>query len=159
MNSEVPPRGTGERGQVAGIEAVPFGLLIFVAGTLLVVNMWGVVDSKFAVDTASREALRHLVESARVDRAPDTVRARAETVALTALDERGRRRGATVRIEPASSSLERCERIRVTVSTTVPAIRLPFFGGFGHGFDVVATHSGLVDPTRSGVPGRAHCIR
>src|SRR5690606_2186473 len=57
-----PPRGVpgagtvtrrGERGQVAGIEALPFGLLIFVAGTLLVVNIWGVVDTKFAADTAA----------------------------------------------------------------------------------------------------------
>ncbi len=152
-------RRTGDRGQVAGIEALPFGLLIFVAGTLLLVNIWGVVDAKFATDAASREATRYVVESARLDRDPATIRAGAQAVAQRTLEDHGRRRPPTVRIRPEGVRLERCDRIQVTVATQVPAIRLPFFGGFGEAFEIVATHSELVDPTRSGLDGRADCIQ
>jgi hypothetical protein len=43
------------------------------------------------------------------------------------------------------------------VSYPVPAISLPFIGGFGTGFTVKATHSEIVDPFRNGVPGEALC--
>jgi len=152
-------RATGDRGQVGGIEALPFGLLIFVAGTLLIVNLWGVVDAKFAADAASREATRYVVETARLDHDPSAIRAGAEEVAVRTLADHGRRRRPIVDIRPEDARLERCERIRVTVSTWVPAIRVPFFGGFGNGFEIVATHSELIDPTRSGLGGRADCIR
>lgn len=149
----------GERGQVTGIEALPFGLLIFIAGTLLLVNIWGVVDAKFAADAASREAARFVVESARADRHPAEVLAGAEAVAVRTLGDHGRARRPSVEVRPEGARFERCDRVQVTVSTEVPAIRLPFFGGFGDGFDIVATHSELVDPTRSGLSGRADCIR
>jgi hypothetical protein len=38
----VLPPGT-DSGQVGGIEALPFGLLVFVVGALLVANAWAVV--------------------------------------------------------------------------------------------------------------------
>ena len=47
-----------EQGFVAGGEVLPFGVLIFVLGTLLLVNAWAVIDAKFAVSSASREAAR-----------------------------------------------------------------------------------------------------
>jgi hypothetical protein len=118
-----------------------------------------VVDAKFAVDAAAREAARYVVEAAGSDRHPSDVRAGAEAVALRTIEDHGRRRSPTVQVRPEHALLERCERIQVTVATEVPAIRLPFFGGFGDGFDVVATHSELVDPTRSGLDGRADCLR
>lgn len=148
----------GERGQVAGIEALPFGLLIFVAGTLLLVNIWGVVDAKFAADAAAREATRYVVETARIGTDTTAVRTGAGDVADRTYRDHGRRDPLTVRVEPEGVPLGRCDRIRVTVTSTVPAIRLPFFGGFGDAFDIVATHSELIDPTRSGVDGRADCI-
>ena len=36
-------RCRGDAGQVGGIEALPFGLLVFVVGTLLIANAWAVV--------------------------------------------------------------------------------------------------------------------
>lgn len=148
----------GERGQVAGIEALPFGLLVFVAGALLLVNIWGVVDAKFAADAASREAARYVVETAGFDLDAETVRSGAQTAAERTFADHGKDAAIEVLVTADNSSLERCTRVRVRVSTVVPAIRLPFFGGFGDAFDIVATHSELVDPTRSGVPGRADCI-
>jgi hypothetical protein len=47
-----------EGGAVGGLEVLPFGLLIFVVGILLVVNAWAVVDAKLAAEAAAREAAR-----------------------------------------------------------------------------------------------------
>ena len=38
-----------DRGQVGGIEALPFGLLVFVVGALLVANTWAVVDASVSL--------------------------------------------------------------------------------------------------------------
>lgn len=149
----------GDRGQVAGIEVLPFGLLVFIAGALLITNMWGVVDAKYAADAAAREATRYIVESARADVDPATIRAGAASVARQTLDDHGRTSPAEVTVHPHAAALTRCQRIEVTVSTQVPAIRIPFIGGYGETFDIVATHSEVVDPTRSGVGGRADCIQ
>ena len=55
--------GRSDAGMVGGIEALPFGLLVFVVGALLVANAWAVVDAKFAVDAAARQATRSYVEA------------------------------------------------------------------------------------------------
>lgn len=148
-----------DRGQVAGIEVLPFGLLVFVVGALLVTNLWGVVDAKFAADAAAREAARYVVESADAGVDPAVVRGRAEDVARQTLDDHGRRGPVTVSVTPSSGPLQRCERVVVAVAIEVPAVRIPFVGGFGEPFAVTASHGELVDPTRSGVGGRADCIR
>jgi hypothetical protein len=154
----VTARRSGERGQVAGIEALPFGLLIFVAGVLLLVNVWGVVDTKFAAESAAREATRHLVEVARLDADHRTLVAETEAAAGRTFADHGKRAALQVDVSAEHDGFQRCSRVRVRVTTSVPAIRLPFFGGFGDAFDIVATHSELVDPTRSGVAGRADCV-
>ena len=149
----------GERGQAGGMEVLPFGLLVFVGGALLLVNIWGVVDTKFAADAAAREAARWVVESAGLGTTPEAVRDGATSVARQTMADHGRAGPATVEVGPPDAAFVRCERIEVTVSIEVPAIRLPFVGGFGDAFDVQATHGELVDPTRSGVDGMASCIQ
>ncbi len=142
-------------GQVGGIEVLPFGLLTFVVGTLLVANAWGVVDAKLAVTSAAREAVRAYVE------APDQASAvaAADAAATEAIAGHGRNPDATtteIRHE-GDEPFARCTRVTVTVHHPVPAIRLPFIGGYGHAFDVVASQSEVVDPYRSGLPGEATC--
>ena len=143
-----------DRGQVAGLEAIPFGILLFVVGALLVANAWAVIDVKMTVTSAAREAARSYVEAA-----DDTDgRARAESVALEAIRAHGRNPAQATIVGPESADgFTRCARVTFTVSYPVPAITLPFIGGFGHGFDVTATHSELVDPFRNDVPGEATC--
>jgi hypothetical protein len=51
----------------------------------------------------------------------------------------------------------RCTRVTVTVSYPVPAVSLPWIGGYGHAFDVRADHSEIVDPFRAGLPGVGRC--
>ena len=144
-----------DAGQLAGIEAIPFGILTFVVGALLVANAWGVVDAKMAATSAAREAVRAYVE------APDAASARAAadaaaTETMTAYGRDGRR--TTVAVAHADGRpWGRCTRVTVTVHHPVPALRLPWIGGYGHAFDVVARQSEVIDPYRSGLPGEASC--
>lgn len=152
-------RGRGERGQAGGMEVLPFGLLIFVGGALLIINIWGVVDTKFATDAAAREAARWVVETAGQSSSPSELRSGAKQIATDTLADHGRLGPVQVEVGPPGASFVRCERIHVTVAVQVPAIRLPFFDGFGDAFDVSATRGELIDPTRSGVDGLATCIQ
>jgi CBS domain containing-hemolysin-like protein len=153
-------RRGGDSGQVAGIEAIPFGMLIFVVGALFIANVWAVVDAKSAVDAAAREATRHYVESqvsgsATADDAADA----AVGAGLAALAARGRDPSqATVELTGldgvgGQSGFTRCARATFTAEYEVPALTIPWIGGFGHGFTVTSRHSELVDPFRGGVPG------
>ena len=146
------PRARGDAGQVGGIEAIPFGLLVFVVGSLLIANAWAVVDAKFATDAAARQAVRTFVEGTD----PDAARRDAVDAGLAAIDGHGRD-PARASVQPVGDAvLARCERVIFEAEYEVPALSLPFIGGFGGGpFRVRSAHSELVDPFRSGVPGSA----
>jgi hypothetical protein len=136
-----------ESGQVAGIEAIPFGLLTFVVGALLVANAWAVVDAKIAVSAAAREATRAFVE-APVD--ADAM-ALADAAARSAIDGAGRDPAQLV-LTPVEATFARCETVTFEASYRIPAIHVPWVGGFGSGFTASARHSEVVDPYRTGVP-------
>ena len=142
----------GDRGQVGGIEALPFGILIFVVGSLLIANAWAVVDAKFATDAAARQAARTFVEGSELD----TALAQAEAAALEAVAGHGRDpERATVALA-GGTGLARCARATFEVRYEVPALTLPFIGGYGPApFVVRSSHSELVDPFRSGLSGVA----
>lgn len=145
-------RGRGDAGQVGGIEALPFGVLIFVLGTLLIANAWAVVDAKFATDAAARQAARTFVEAqdpdAALDQAVDAGRA---TIAA-----HGRDPDRAV-VQPIGEPvLVRCERATFEAVYEVPALSIPLIGGYGRApFTVRSAHSELVDPFRSGLTGQA----
>jgi hypothetical protein len=141
-----------ERGQVGGLEALPFGVLVFVVGALLVANVWGVIDAKLAATAAAREATRAFVES------PDEEQAEVDAAAAAAeaIEGHGRAPERLV-LRRLEGSFRRCTRVTYEASYPVPAIALPWIGGFGHGFTARGRHSELVDPFRSGLPGRAAC--
>jgi hypothetical protein len=142
-----------ESGQVAGIEAVPFGLLVFVVGALLVTNAWAVIDAKMTVASAAREATRAYVEAP----AGSDPLALGETAAREVVRGGGRDPG-RLRMTPLTAGFTRCQRVTLAVSYPVPAITLPWIGGYGHGFTATARHSEIVDPYRSGVPlGEQRC--
>lgn len=149
-------RCRGEGGQVGGIEALPFGILIFVVGSLLIANAWAVVDAKFATDAAARQAARTFVEGSDLD----TALHQAEAAALEVVAGHGRDPGrATVR-PSTGDGLIRCARASFEVRYEVPALTLPFVGGYGpSAFVVRSSHSELVDPFRSGLRGVAEACR
>ena len=134
-----------ERGQV-GIE-LPFGLLTFVVGALLVANAWAVIDAKVAVSAAAREATRAFVE-APVDGDP---LAAADAAARSAIQGAGRDPAQLV-LTPLEATFARCETVRFEASYQNPAVRVPWIGGFGSGFTATARHAEVVDPYRTGVP-------
>ena len=136
-----------ESGQVAGIEALPFGLLTFVVGALFVANAWAVIDAKMAVSAAAREATRAFVE-APADADPLAL---ADAAARSAIDGAGRDPGQLV-LTPLEATFARCETVRFEASYQIPAIRVPWIGGFGSGFTATARHAEVVDPYRTGVP-------
>jgi hypothetical protein len=150
-----PARARGDRGFVGGAEVLPFAVLTFVVGSLMVANAWAVVDAKMAVTSGAREATRVYVE------APDqpTAATRARVVARDVIDGHGRH-GDRLRLQidhADGRAWGRCTRVIVTASYPVPAVSLPWIGGFGRSFDAVATHSELIDPYRAGLPGTASC--
>ena len=154
MMRPFPHRYRGDAGQVGGMEVLPFGLLIFISGTLLFANVWGVIDAKLAVTSAAREAARAYVE------APDAVVAaaaadRRAVETLTAYGRDGER--AKVIIPAPTDDYTRCARVSITVSYDVPAVAIPFIGGFGDLAPVTSTFTELIDPFRDGISGEAVC--
>ena len=137
-----------ERGFVGGFEVLPFSLLVFVAGTLLLTNVWAVIDGTLAASAAAREAARAYAEAPT---AADAERA-AVDAALAAVDGHGRDRSrATVRWD-LGPTFERCAPNTVVVEYRVPTLTVPFVGAFGGG--VITTsgrHTEVVDPYRTGL--------
>jgi hypothetical protein len=141
-----------ETGAVAGWEALPFGLLVFAVGTLVIANAWAVVDAKMATAAAAREGARALVEA--VDESAGIID--AEDAVARTLEGHGRDSGsATVSL---AGSFERCAQVAVTVEVPVPSVAVPWVGGLGADLVARSTHAELVDPLRSGVPGEASCV-
>ena len=132
------------------MEVIPFGLLTFVVGALLVANAWAVIDAKMAVSAAAREATRAFVEApagADDQQALDGAQAAAESAIAGA-----GRDPAKLVLTPLDAVFARCETVRFEASYRIPAIQVPWVGGFGAGFTATARHAEVVDPYRSGIP-------
>jgi hypothetical protein len=131
----------------AGMEVIPFGLLTFVVGALLVANAWAVIDAKMAVSAAAREATRAFVEAPTADEALALAVAAAESAIAGA-----GRNPAELQLTPLQAEFARCETVEFQASYRIPAVTVPWLGGLGAGFTATATHAEVVDPYRSGVP-------
>lgn len=142
----------GECGAVGGLEVLPFGLLVFVVGALIVANAWAVIDAKMAVTAAAREAVRAAVEAP----AGGDIVGVATVAATAALTAHGRSAG-RADIDVAGA-LVRCDRITAVVRYRLPAIGLAWVGR-ASGFTATATATEVVDPLRSGLAGEATCVR
>lgn len=134
-----------DTGVIGGAEVLAFGFLTFVIGALLVANAWGVLDAKIAVTAAAREAVRAYVE------APSAREAVGLAHQAAAATMTGHGRNAAAMTGPVfDGRFARCARVTATVSYTVPAIALPWIGGFAD-TTVTGRHSEIVDPYRSGL--------
>jgi hypothetical protein len=151
-DTEMEDVADDEAGFVGGLWGFVFGLLLFVVGTLIVAHAWGIVDTKFAVDAAARQAVRTYVEAPGATSAGTG----AQQAADTALLGYGRMpQKATVRL--VAGGFVRCSRVTITVSYPAPILELPWVGRVGTGSAVTAAHSELVDPFRTGLPGTSTC--
>ncbi len=136
------------------MEVLPFGFLVFISGALLVVQLWGIIDAKFAVTSASREAMRAYVEADSEAEALAAAGLRGhETMAAYGRDGERVTVGDAVLAEPFG----RCARVSATVSYDVPVIVIPWIGDFGSVDLIESTYTELVDPFRDDLPGVATC--
>jgi hypothetical protein len=144
--------GHEEAGFIGGLWGFIFGLLLFVVGTLMVARAWAVVDTKFAVDAAARQAVRTYVE------APGAAVAgpQAQEAADTSLAGYGRL-PSEARVQVVAGEFARCSRVTISVSYPSPWVELPWLGRVGTAGRVRAVHSELVDPFRAGLPGTSTC--
>jgi hypothetical protein len=131
---------------------VSLGFLVFIAGTLMIANAWGVVDTKSATTEAARAAARSFVQAPD----PATAAADADSAAESALSGFGRS-PAKARITLVSGTLSRCARVTIAVSYPAPLLDLPFVGSLGSAETVRSVNSQLVGPYVSGLPGVASC--
>jgi hypothetical protein len=139
-----------EAGQLGGIEALAFGMLILIVGVLVVSNAWGVIDAKTAAREAAREGARTYATAQTSS--PSQAAALAAEAAGTTLSDMG------YSPAPGGNQLtqgvfQRCAVITWEVAVRVPAFRLPWIRSTYSFFTASAFESERVDPYRSGVPG------
>jgi hypothetical protein len=132
-----------------GLDALVFGVLIFVLGTLVVVGGWRVVDARFAASAAAREAVRAAV-IAPVGAGADGMAAAAQDAAAQAVVAHGYEPGDLRLRTELPLSQTRCAPVRFHAALFVELPLLPRLGGVGS-MDVTATADGLIDPFRSGL--------
>jgi hypothetical protein len=105
------------------------------------------VNTRFAV--TAREGARGYVEAPEERSARDAASRRA----LEAMRAHGRADPSrTTIVVDSARGFGRCQPVAVTVTYEVPALALPFIGGFGHALTASATHIEVVDPYRDGLP-------
>ena len=138
-----------EGGQ-AGAEVIVGGIVLLIAVTLVLTNVWVVLDTKMAAGEAARTAAQAYVE----ENSSGTALAVATAAAERQLAPRF---GRAWRIEPLVTRFARCEPIDMRVEITVGLIAVPFLGSIGGHKTVSSTHRTRIDPYRSGVPGEAAC--
>ncbi len=144
-------RPGAEDGAIGGLEVLPFGVLVFVVGTLVIANAWGIVDAKLATSAAAREAVRAFVETPE-GQDPSV---RAQTAATGAMRAQGREGAVDVRL--VEGSFARCSPVTLEVGYAVPGIAVPWVGGLGAA-QVRSSATEVVDPLRAGVPGEVDCL-
>lgn len=142
---------TLDAGMVGGVEAVALGLLVFVFGTLLVVNTWGVIDAKLAATAAAREATRAFVEAPSADAAwSGAERAARQTIAGHGRDPD------PIRLAAPGAELRRCALVTMEVTIPIHLVAVPLVRG-PRVMDVTGRHRERVDALRAGLPGEAEC--
>ena len=133
----------GDRGVAGGADVLLFGLLVFVVTSLVVVNVWAVIDASLAVSAAARQGARTYVESAPEEAWPNAHLAMREVMASYGRDDSAMGTSAPTVV------FERCAAVEITASYDIPLLSLPPFFEIGT-TTVEATHSELIDPYRSG---------
>ena len=145
-----PRQSEREAGFTAGLEALAFGVLVFVFGTLLVVNAWAVVDAKFATSAAAREAVRAVVQAEDPELGAGQLQARATSAARQAFAAHGYT--AVPLLTDTSLDRSRCATVAVTVELEVAATVVPGLVSPAT-YPVRSSYAEVVDPFRSGLDG------
>ncbi|WP_420443856.1 hypothetical protein [Candidatus Poriferisodalis sp.] len=144
-------RGRDSSG-IVGAEVLPFVVLVFIGGALVLAQAWAALDAKIAVVAGAREATRTFVEH------PGPRPAHAVNAAVSAGTQAmsGYRLHGEASVAPVGAArLRRCDRVTFEATQEVPRIAL--LGGGWSPLTVRARASEIVDPFRHGLSGRAPC--
>ena len=140
----------GEEGFTAGLESLVFGVLVFVIGTLVVVNAWAVVDARFATAGAAREAVRAVVEAGEDVDGEVALLARAQSAADQSFVAHGY--ATPPALVDTALDRRRCATVSVTVEVEVVPALLPGLA-VTPSYTVRSSYAEVVDPFRSGLVG------
>ena len=146
-----PSRTRSERGAVGGLEALLFGFLVLFGGAGLMINTWGVIETRTALDAASREYLR--AYTAQSD--PNSAAQAGSDAARRVLVERGTPLRDLVVDAPDPTLFGPCQPVEVTLTVDVDELRVPFIDRLGPS-TVSVTGAELVDAHREMTPGARH---
>jgi hypothetical protein len=139
-----------EEGAVAGLEALAFGVLVFVVGTLVVVNAWAVIDARFATSAAAREAVRAVAQAPEVGLTSAQLEDRARTAAAQALAAHGYTDVPVLTGPPLTQT--RCASVEITAELEVIPSVLPWVAQ-PLAYRVASTYVEVLDPFRDGLDG------
>lgn len=140
-----------ERGMIAGAEALAMGTLVLIVGMLLVTNAWSVIDTRMALESATREYLRAYTEAD----SPEEARQDAAAALAAVLADRPALADRVSVAAPPAATFGPCAAAAVTVSATVPAIHMPLVRGWGqHAVTVSAVE--LIDAHQEMITGPAY---
>jgi hypothetical protein len=161
MRHQRPGRGhpgverAAESGFVAGSEALILGVLVFVLGTVVVLNGWAVLDAKYATSAAAREAVRAVVEAPGGSE-PTDLRELATSAARTAVAAFGYDAAAVSVTPELPLGQDRCAPVRLRVEVDVRTVDV---AGLTRRttFVVGSVHEEVIDPFRSGLGDRGRC--
>lgn len=141
----------GERGAVGGLDALLLGFLVLFGGAALIVNTWSIVETRTALDAASREYLRAYTEQSDAGAAE----AAGLSAARGVLTARGTPLTA-LRIDPPDpSAFGPCSVAEVTMRVAVAELNAPFIDALGPS-EVRISTSELVDAHREITSGSAY---
>ncbi len=141
----------GQRGAVGGLEALLLGFLVLFGGAGLMVNTWGVIETRTALDSAAREYLRAYTASSD----PTSAARAGADEARRALVERGTPLRGLVVDAPDPTLFGPCQPVEVTLTVDVHELRVPFIDRLGPS-TVSVTGAELVDAHREMTPGARH---
>ncbi len=148
-----PARRRGQAGVIGGSDGLLFAMLILFAGSLVLVNIWGRIDTRAALDGAARDYLRSYTE--QVD--ATSAELRGESAARTLLRERGTP-VRDLRIDvPSADRFGPCASATVRLTAEIPAARLPFLDDLG-ATTIEVVHTELIDPHREVEPGANYSV-
>ena len=142
-----------ESGQLGGLEGLAFGVLVFVVGTLVVVNAWAVIDAKLAAASAAREAARAFVEATDIGAADEAAQRAADDAIIGYGRDPDR-----MELARDDTSFGRCDRVTFTVRYKVSLGAIPLLKRAAATFTAEARYSEIVDPFRDGLSGEARCV-
>jgi hypothetical protein len=138
-----------ELGQ-AGAEVIVGGVVMIIAITLALTNVWAVLDTKMVASDAARAAAQAYIEE-------DDAASASEVAQVTAARQLDKRFPSKWKAVPVVDRFGRCESVAVRVEIKVGLIAVPFIGSVGGTKTVTSTHRTRIDPYRSGLRGEAAC--